>query len=95
MEEKKYELLKDDTIKVGDTTLYRIKALKDFNDVSIGDIGGYIEKEENLDHYDNCWVYHEAKVYQDAKVFNDACIFNTAKIYGNARVFESAEVNND
>ena len=35
--DKKYEMLKDDTIEVGIRILHRIKALKDFNDVRKGD----------------------------------------------------------
>lgn len=44
---KKYELT-DDTIKVAGRTLYRIRALIDFGGVKAGQLGGYIEKEENL-----------------------------------------------
>ena len=36
--EKKYELLKDDSIKFGNRTLYCIRALRDFNDVNEGDL---------------------------------------------------------
>ena len=45
--EKKYKLT-EETINVGDKTLHRIEALRDFSDVKKGDKGGYIEKEENL-----------------------------------------------
>lgn len=49
MEDKKYELAKEDTKTFTDGgTIYRIRALKDFGDVKAGDLGGYIEKEENL-----------------------------------------------
>ena len=48
MEDKKYELLKDDYKEVYRFKLYRIRALKDFGDVKKGEVGGYIEKEENL-----------------------------------------------
>lgn len=48
--EKKYRLLKDDTIIVGGKTLYRIEALRDFADVKKGDKGGYVEEEEMLSH---------------------------------------------
>ena len=43
--EKKYRLT-DDTINVDGRTLYRIEALKDFNNVKKGDKGGFVEKEE-------------------------------------------------
>lgn len=47
MEEKKYKLLEDDTIEVDGHTLYRIRALRDFGNISKGTIGGYIESEKN------------------------------------------------
>ena len=59
--EKKYKLT-EETINVGDKTLYRIEALRDFSDVKKGDKGGFVEKEENLSQSDNCWIYYSAKV---------------------------------
>ena len=44
---KKYRLT-EETTKVGNRTLYRIQALRDFGNVTKGDIGGYIEAEKNL-----------------------------------------------
>ena len=49
LERKKYELLKEDTILYRGIRLYRVKALIDFSSVKAGDLGGYIEKESNLD----------------------------------------------
>ena len=40
-----------------DAVLRRIKALRSFGDVKEGDLGGWIEKESNLSHEGNCWVY--------------------------------------
>ena len=64
----KYEMLYDDKIEIGSHTLYRIRALKNFGTVKAGDIGGYIEKEENLSHEGTCWVYDNARVCGDAKI---------------------------
>ncbi len=55
---KKYQLTNEikqikDRITKKITNLYRIKALKDFDDVKVGDLGGYIEKESNLSHDGN------------------------------------------
>lgn len=73
MTQKKYELLKNDTITAPNgKTLYRIKALIDFGVVVAGSLGGYIEKEDNLTHTDNAWVYGNARVYGDAWVYGDA-----------------------
>jgi len=60
--EKKYELVRDQSIEVGGRTLYRIRALKDFGDVRRGDAGGYVETEDNLSQDGDCWVYGNAIV---------------------------------
>lgn len=50
------------------TTLKRIRAKISFGNVISGEIGGWIEKEENLSQYGNAWVYDNAKVYDNAEV---------------------------
>ena len=90
--DKKYEMLKDDTIEVGIRILHRIKALKDFNDVRKGDLGGYIEKEESLSHEGNCWIYDNANVFNDACVSDNACVSGNARVSGDAWVFGDANV---
>ena len=100
---KKYMLTRETKV-VGLVTLHRIKALKDFGDVKKGDLGGWIEKEENLSHAGDCWVsenalvwgnaivYDGAKVYGDARVFGNAIVYGDAKVFGNAMVYGSAKV---
>ena len=94
---KKYELVLNDNIKVGDKTLYRIKALIDFGYgyIKAGELGGYIEKESNLSHEGNCWVSGNAKVFGDARISRNAWVFDNAKVYGNAMVYGDAEVFGD
>lgn len=43
-------------------TLHRIRAVRDFGDVKAGDLGGWIEKESNLSHDGDAWVYGNAWV---------------------------------
>ena len=93
--ERKYELLKDDTINVHGRTLYRIKALRDFGNVKAGDLGGYIEKEDNLSHKGKCWVSGNAKVYGHAVVCDDAVVCGNALVYDNAWVGCIAKVYGD
>jgi carbonic anhydrase/acetyltransferase-like protein (isoleucine patch superfamily) len=88
-------------------TMQRIRALKDFADVKAGDIGGWIEKESNLSHDDDCWVYEDAQVSGDARVYEharvygntvvygDACVYGYARVFGNAQVSEDAKVSGD
>jgi len=87
---KKYELLKDDFIERSGVKLYRIRACKDFGGVRKGDLGGYIEKEENLSHEGTCWVYDNAKVWGNAEIRDDAKIFGSTEIYDSAVVQHNA-----
>ena len=98
MENKKYELLTDDTIELLGRKLYRIRAKIDFGIVKKGQLGGYIEKVENLSHNGNAWVYGNAlvsgnaEVSGNAKVCDEACVFDDARVFGNACVFDNAKV---
>lgn len=69
---KKFELTSEFVTNIFGKKLFRIKALVKFGDVEAGELGGYIEKEENLDHDGNAWVYGDARVYGDAEVCGDA-----------------------
>ena len=48
--DKKYEFT-DEKIVVNNKTLHRIKAVHDFGNVKAGELGGFIESEENLNGY--------------------------------------------
>lgn len=63
-----------------------------FGDVEVGDIGGYVEKETNLSHNGNAWIYDDAWVYDDARVSGNARIFGNARVYGNTWIFDNARV---
>ena len=95
MEGKKYELT-DETktiiVEGKEHILHRIIALKDFGGVQEGKLGGFIEKEENLSHEGDCWVYGYAMVFDDAMVFGDAKVFGNALVYGEAQVTDKAKV---
>lgn len=78
--QKKYKLLQNDTINHNGRTLYRIKAITTFGTVFAGTLGGYIEKESNLKHLGNAWVYDNAKVYDSAEVYGNAEVWGSAKV---------------
>ena len=63
------------TLKNG-TVVKRIQALKHFSssDIKKGDLGGYIESEENLSQDNNCWVYKTSIVYGKTKIIDNANI---------------------
>ena len=76
-------------------TLHRIRAVAEFGLVKIGDLGGWIEKEENLSHEGKAWVFGDAKVWGNAEVCGDAEVWGNAKVCGNAEVWGNAKVCGD
>jgi len=62
---KKYELTAEFIEKWG-KKLFRIKALISFGSVEAGELGGYVEKEDNLAQTGNAWVSGDARVSGDA-----------------------------
>nr|DAS66495.1 MAG TPA: Putative transferase, nesg, ydcK, Structural Genomics.38A [Bacteriophage sp.] len=88
--DKKYKILKDQAITMDGSTIYRIKALKNFGDVEAGDMGGFVEKEENLSHDGPCWIYDDAMVYHNAKVRDNAIVRGYAHVYNESQVLHNA-----
>lgn len=82
---RKYEFT-GETRKYCEHTLYRIRRISD------GLIGGWIEKEENLSHEGNCFVYNDALVFGDARVSGNAQVLGNAEISGSAAVYGNAKV---
>ena len=81
MENKKYEFT-GVTKEIWAGTLHQIRAIRDFGNVEAGDIGGWIEKEENLSHDGDCWVFG------NARVFGNAVVTTTVKTFGNAFIYK-------
>ena len=69
---KKFELTSKFITNIFGTKLFRIKALIEFGNVKAGELGGFVEKEENLSQDGNAWVYGNARVCGDACVCGDA-----------------------
>ena len=91
--EKKYELIKSSaTCGYDNRPLYRIKATKDFGDVKIGDVGGFVESEKNLSHEGDCWIYSNARVYDNASIENGAKVYNRCIVCDNAIVKDNARL---
>lgn len=85
-------ILTDETIQHDGHTLHRIKALKSFDNVKAGDLGGWIQLENNLSQEGDCWVYDNAMVYGRAKVYDNAQIYNNAIVCGEAKVYNNAKL---
>ena len=88
---KKFELTTDFKMHCG-KKLFRIRALIDFGDVKAGDLGGYIEREENLSHDGNAWVSESAWVSENARVGGNAHVSESAHVSENAIVSGNAWV---
>ena len=92
---KKFELTAEFVTNILGKKLFRIKALMAFGDVKEGELGGYLEKEENLDHDGDAWVSGDAWVYGNALVSGNALVYGNAEVYGNAWVYGNARVSGD
>lgn len=68
--------------------LYRIVALRSFGAVEKGEIGGFVEGENNLSHRGNCWIAGNAMVRQQAQVQHDSLACDYVDIHGNAQLLD-------
>ena len=84
----KYILIKDNS----GLKLFRIKALKDFSNVSKNYIGGYIKGYHNLSQFGNCWIYDNALVTDSAHVSENAQISGNAVVKDNAEISGYADI---
>ena len=69
--EKKFELTDKFVINAFGIELFQIKCTKSFKYANEGDLGGYVEKEDNLSQSGDAWVYGYAQVYGNARVENN------------------------
>ena len=88
---KKFELTAEFVTNVFGKKLFRIKALVAFGNVEKGELGGFIEKEDNLSHDDNAWVFGNAQISGNAQVSGNARVYGNAQISGNAWVYGNAD----
>lgn len=90
MEDKKYELVPETVTKFYNRTMYRIRALKDFSDVKKGDLGGYVESEENLSQTGDCWIYDNSIVGLGARVINNAIVKECSTVIEHSEISDYA-----
>ena len=93
---KKYELTSETKFVFG-RTVHRIRALVNFTlttgeEIKAGELGGWIEGENNLSQDGKAWVFGEARVFGEAQVFGEARVSGKAQVFGEARVFGKARV---
>ena len=93
--EKKFELTDKFVFNTFGIKLFQIKCTKSFKYAKEGDLGGYVEKDENLDQESDAWVFGNARVSGDARVYGDAQVFGDARVSGDAWVYGDARVSGD
>lgn len=96
--EKKYELIPAtfEGRKYGDDShAFRVKALKDFSNVKVGDLGGFVTDENTLSHEGDCWIYPESYVGRGCRVQDDAVVSDGAFVIGNVSVKGSSIIRGD
>ncbi len=73
--------------------LFQIEATIDFQYAKKGELGGWVEREDNLSG--NAWVSGNTEVYGNAKVSGNAWVSGNAEVYGDAKVYGNAWVYGD
>ena len=81
--EKKFELTDNFVINAFGIKLFQIKCTKSFKYANEGDLGGYVEKEDNLSQSGDAWVSGNARVSGDAWVYGDAQVSGKARVENN------------
>ena len=91
---KKFELTSEFNLNFFGRKFFRIKALVNIEryGVKAGDLGGWVEKEDNLSQSGNAWVSGDAKVSGNAVVSGDAKVSGNAWVSGDAVVSGDAKV---
>ena len=87
----KFSLTKNKKVEFG-ITFYQIKAEEDGKSAKKGELGGWLEKTENLDMSGNAWVYDNARVYGNSMVYGNARVYGNSMVYGNAWVYGDSVV---
>lgn len=83
--EKKY-ILTEEAKEVGGHILHRIQAMRDFGGVQKGDLGGWVESEENLSHDGDCWIFDNGRVFGNGEVYGNGWVFDDGWVFGNAKI---------
>ena len=83
--------------------VYRIQAIRDFDDVKSGDLGGFVSDEYILSHEKNCWIYDNAivcgnsSISDNAKLYNnsvvkDGSLYEDVRLYDNTKIYQNTVV---
>lgn len=91
--DKHFKLTEETKVNKAGVKLHRIVATRDSRHAKAGQLGGFIEKEENLGG--EAWVDGYAEVWGEALVFCHAYVGGLACVYGKAHIRDYACVGKD
>ena len=80
----KHKLTSESKVNAWGKTLFRIEAGFDCKWAKKGEIGGWVEKLENVSG--NAWVSGDAEVSGNAEVYGDAWVYGNARVYGELKL---------
>jgi hypothetical protein len=78
---KKFELTNEFVVNIFGIKLFRIKAILKLRYAEAGELGGFVEKEENVNQSDDAWVYGDAWVSGNARVYGNAWIKKSTHLF--------------
>lgn len=78
-----FELTSESKVNFLGITLFRIRLTADCKWGKAGDIGGWVEKVENVSG--DAWVSGNAEVFGNARVYGNAEVSGGAEVYGDAK----------
>ena len=82
--ERYFKLTEETRVNEAGRKLRQIECTRDFKFAQAGELGGFIEKEENLGS--EAWVDEGAQVWGEAKVINGSVLRDNARVYGRSKV---------
>ena len=88
----KYELVKESKTMFEGREIYRIRSLKDFNNVTAGDIGGWVCSYNNLSQEGDCWIYDKAKCLDKARILDNAKMYDNSKMFDNSIMYDNSKM---
>jgi hypothetical protein len=96
---KKYEITDEVKTLENGKIVHRIKSLIRFGeDVYPGDLGGFIESEDNLSPDGTCWIYNNAVacdhsvVSENGQLRDNSMIYDYAKVCGKAIMYNHSRL---
>lgn len=90
----KYELTE---IKHWNEMLRRIRALRDIPAIGVkaGDLGGWVQSEDNLSQDGDCWLFEHARAFGQSRVKENAVLYYSSWASESAVVSGNAELLGD